>query len=147
MRLSTNKNKEEEDIMQTLQEFVAFTKGWEYIIAIVFLALFIGFWRMFTTEPLKKESVRVEEKAVARVRERRPSTVPGSVLATQPVLQNSYCWEVKHCTEENKAACPAHTNPNIPCWQAKAVANVGARVNNDCLGCQVYSTGLGAVSM
>ncbi len=32
--------------MHTLQEFIRFTKGWEYIIAIIAIFAFVGFWRL-----------------------------------------------------------------------------------------------------
>jgi hypothetical protein len=32
--------------MHTLQEFIRFTKGWEYIIAIAGILAFVGFWRL-----------------------------------------------------------------------------------------------------
>lgn len=32
--------------MQTLQEFIVYTKGWEYIIAIAFVFAFIAFWQV-----------------------------------------------------------------------------------------------------
>ncbi len=32
--------------MQTLQEFIVYTKGWEYIIAILFIFAFIAFWQV-----------------------------------------------------------------------------------------------------
>ncbi len=41
--------------MYTLQEFIRFTKGWEYIIAIIAVFAFIGFWRLVsgTSSPKK----------------------------------------------------------------------------------------------
>ncbi|MFC1872334.1 sulfate respiration complex protein HmcD [Chloroflexota bacterium] len=34
--------------METLQEFIRFTKGWEYIIAIVAIIVFTGFWSLLS---------------------------------------------------------------------------------------------------
>jgi len=34
--------------MQTLHEYMMATKAVEYVIAVVFLLLFIGFWRILT---------------------------------------------------------------------------------------------------
>ncbi len=31
--------------METLQEYLAYTKGWEYIITILFVAALIAYWR------------------------------------------------------------------------------------------------------
>ncbi len=32
--------------METLQEFIVYTKGWEYIITIIFVFAFIAFWEI-----------------------------------------------------------------------------------------------------
>ncbi|MHB1006783.1 MAG: sulfate respiration complex protein HmcD [Chloroflexota bacterium] len=32
--------------MQTLQEFIVYTKGWEYLIAIGFVLAFMVFWQI-----------------------------------------------------------------------------------------------------
>ena len=34
--------------MYTLQEFIRFTKGWEYVIAIVAVFVFVGFWKLLS---------------------------------------------------------------------------------------------------
>ena len=46
--------------MYTLQEFIRFTKGWEYIIAIVAIFVFIGFWKLLsgTSSPEKSRQVK-----------------------------------------------------------------------------------------
>ena len=41
--------------MYTLQEFIRFTKGWEYIIAIVAVFLFIAFWEVLAGTFFPKE--------------------------------------------------------------------------------------------
>ena len=35
--------------MHTLLEFLSITKGTEYIIAVIFLLIFIAFWKLFKT--------------------------------------------------------------------------------------------------
>ena len=42
--------------MHTLLEFLSFTKGIEYIIAIIFLLVFIAFLRLFNTNSTSKDS-------------------------------------------------------------------------------------------
>ncbi|MGE5620854.1 MAG: sulfate respiration complex protein HmcD [Sphingomonadaceae bacterium] len=32
--------------MQTLHEFLVYTKGWEYIITIIFVFCFIAYWQL-----------------------------------------------------------------------------------------------------
>ncbi len=51
--------------MYTLQEFIRFTKGWEYIIAIVAVFAFVGFWRLVSGTSSPKKG-RKEEDEVAR---------------------------------------------------------------------------------
>ncbi len=36
--------------MQTLNEFVMYVKGWEYIVAILFILAFIVFWQFLSGE-------------------------------------------------------------------------------------------------
>jgi len=42
--------------MHTLSEFLLMTKGTEYIIAIIFLLVFIVFWKLFNTKNTSKDS-------------------------------------------------------------------------------------------
>jgi hypothetical protein len=44
--------------MQTLQEFIRFTKGWEYIIAIIAILTFVGFWRLLAGSSAEEEEKR-----------------------------------------------------------------------------------------
>ena len=46
--------------MQTLHEYMMATKAVEYIIAVVFLAAFVGFWQLLT--PPKARSSDKKEK-------------------------------------------------------------------------------------
>ncbi|MBM2832487.1 MAG: hypothetical protein HW414_1539 [Dehalococcoidia bacterium] len=120
--------------MQTLQEFIEFTKGWEYVISIAFLALFIFFWRVFSTEPQARRTVPVGKTA--------PATAGGrhmSVAGASAYLQNSRCWEVKGCRVESRANCPAYRNPDVPCWQAKGAASTGVGLSSDCMGCHLFT--------
>ena len=61
--------------MHTLQEFIVYTKGWEYIIAIVFLFLFIGFWALLSAPTMERVVAKQEEKAPARSRRVRRAVV------------------------------------------------------------------------
>ena len=55
------------------------------------------------------------------------------------------CWEIKHCPQSMKNACPAFLHPDVACWQAKKVANGWKTVSKDCVGCQLYAAAAGAV--
>jgi hypothetical protein len=44
--------------MHTLQEFIRFTKGWEYIIAIIAIFAFIGFWRLLAGSSAEEKENR-----------------------------------------------------------------------------------------
>ncbi len=35
---------------ETLQEFLIYTKGWEYLITVAFVFAFIGFWKLMGRE-------------------------------------------------------------------------------------------------
>lgn len=52
--------------MQTLVEFVRFTKGWEYITAVAFILTFISFWRLLSRErAVSVESPFPKEEMIA----------------------------------------------------------------------------------
>jgi hypothetical protein len=50
--------------------------------------------------------------------------------------RNTGCWDVNHCTSEQKAKCPAYARKEIPCWQAFRQSNGVLREN--CIGCNVF---------
>jgi hypothetical protein len=51
-------------------------------------------------------------------------------------VHNTGCWDVKHCTPEQKAKCPAFASKEIPCWQVFRQANGALRER--CIGCNVF---------
>ncbi len=52
------------------------------------------------------------------------------------------CWDVKHCTPEKMAACPA-VKTDEPCWQVFRLEN--GDFDPDCLTCEVFLTAAGPV--
>lgn len=57
--------------METLQEFVRFTKGWEYLIAIGFIALWMVFWALLRpggTSEVRNPASKQAEAAPASVK-------------------------------------------------------------------------------
>jgi hypothetical protein len=49
---------------------------------------------------------------------------------------NTGCWDVKHCTPEQKAKCPAYAHKETPCWQFYRQKNGALR--EGCIGCDVF---------
>jgi len=49
------------------------------------------------------------------------------------------CWELKPCSEEEKASCPVIENSVVPCWTQKDSAC--AQKGEDCRTCVVYRFG------
>lgn len=62
---------------------------------------------------------------------RREAAAQGKSL----MVANSGCWDVHHCSEENKAKCPAYAHPEIPCWQNFRSQN--GELKESCIGCEV----------
>jgi len=55
-----------------------------------------------------------------------------------PVIASGYeaCWKVKNCPEDQRKACPAFQNPEVPCWQTfKATTGL---LKDTCLDCGVF---------
>ena len=52
------------------------------------------------------------------------------------LIRNTGCWDVKHCTSEQRAKCPAFAHQQIPCWQVFRQKNGALR--DGCIGCDVF---------
>lgn len=46
------------------------------------------------------------------------------------------CWGAKGCTAAMRAACAASHQPNVPCWQARTIAE--GRLPSECKGCDLH---------
>ena len=46
------------------------------------------------------------------------------------------CWEIRRCSEERRAACPAYQHNELPCWQIMRRAT--GRMPPACLDCHVF---------
>jgi hypothetical protein len=67
-----------------------------------------------------------------------PVESPSLVLQTSggPVaVAAAHCWDVKGCSEESKAACPAVKHPEQPCWLSWMQHNSQHRLKPQCLTC------------
>jgi hypothetical protein len=50
--------------------------------------------------------------------------------------QRPKCWEVRHCSPEMQAQCPAYQRPDLACWQVQR--QITGRLPERCLACQVF---------
>jgi hypothetical protein len=48
------------------------------------------------------------------------------------------CWQQRECTPEQRAACPAYLNSQIPCWQI--FRDKDGCLREACLKCDVFLT-------
>ena len=60
----------------------------------------------------------------------------GPAPLAQVLFTNTHCWDVKGCTEEMKAKCPAVARPELPCWLAIQMKTGHLRKN--CFTCDFY---------
>jgi len=79
--------------MQTLVEFVRFTKGWEYLTAVAFIVMFLSFWYLFSREWMLKV-----EKPIPRITSvplRRPLITfrRGGQFVSSGTFLNLKSWE------------------------------------------------------
>jgi hypothetical protein len=58
------------------------------------------------------------------------------ILAAGTRARNTGCWDVKHCTPEQKEKCLAYARKETPCWQVYRRENGALR--ESCLGCVVF---------
>ena len=61
-------------------------------------------------------------------------------LLAVPVLRpaNPGCWDIKHCSAEQRANCSAYAHPDTPCWQH--YREKGGSLQQRCLGCDIFQT-------
>ncbi len=50
--------------------------------------------------------------------------------------QLAHCWEVRGCTPEMRASCPAYQRNDLPCWQVMRLAT--GRLPERCFDCKVF---------
>lgn len=68
----------------------------------------------------KRWQVSAETKAFAGLKPRNPG-----------------CWDVKHCSAEQRATCHAYAHPDTPCWQIKR--NSQGLLQQECLVCKIFN--------
>jgi hypothetical protein len=52
-----------------------------------------------------------------------------------PAAEKTNCWEVKGCTREMRAECPAPKSL-LPCWQVNRASS--GHLREDCLTCKIF---------
>jgi hypothetical protein len=86
---------------------------------------------------LRRLDARWEAEAVTH---REQEQVPAELKALKTVDQP--CWEIKGCSEEKRAQCPACNAWDIPCWVARLRAT--GRLPAECHNCDLFSIGAAA---
>ncbi|MEZ4770980.1 MAG: hypothetical protein R2844_21500 [Caldilineales bacterium] len=86
---------------------------------------------------------REQRNAMEAATPAKPSDRPKPVgqRTTQPLVALSGigaqpCWAVKGCTDSMRAACAASHQPNVPCWQARTIAE--GRLPSECKACDLH---------
>ena len=64
------------------------------------------------------------------------ATIGGPAPLARVAYFATPCWDVKGCTEQAQAACPAHARPELPCWLANQMKT--GRLKETCAGCEIY---------
>jgi hypothetical protein len=82
-----------------------------------------------------------EEKTVVRSADKRQEVAPrASIGGPAPLAHVMYfetpCWDIKGCTEQAKAVCPAHARPELPCWLASQMKT--GHMKDKCFNCDIY---------
>ena len=98
---------------------------------------------------LKRLDSRWQAEAREERRAREATAATRQVAVPKPIGQRSPqfmvaldspgampCWMVKGCTEAMRTACAATHQPNVPCWQARTVAE--GPLPAECKGCDQH---------
>jgi len=62
----------------------------------------------------------------------RPAQQPGLMAAPAPKA----CWDIKGCSDGQRAQCAAPQRPDVPCWQARF--DVEGAIPEDCVKCDLF---------
>jgi hypothetical protein len=107
----------------------------ETLVIIAMFLLRIGVPLVFTLALgylLRRLDTRWEADALA---ERAGEEVPVELKALKTTEQP--CWEIKGCSEEQRATCPACEFWDLPCWVARLRAT--GRLPTECHNCGLFS--------
>jgi MerR family transcriptional regulator/heat shock protein HspR len=59
-----------------------------------------------------------------------------SIAGIKSLFSMIPCWQIIHCTEEDRKNCQAYAESKKPCWTYKHINNLCASI--DCVNCEVY---------
>lgn len=126
-------------MFNTEQELLAQIKGWEYIIAISFLVLFILFWWMLSRERKRRRLARATPMLLQK-NHQRPVASTGESAYPRYVSRIQPCWEARQCPPEARERCPGYVLSPLPCWVARGL--VSEKRSELCTTCPVYLQGM-----
>lgn len=102
--------------------------------------------RAQATEPVAAQPQPQKPRTVVRVPGAQPQLpwVPPPAVDKRPAPQAGLlaapaaqpCWNVKGCSESQRAQCAAPGHPEVPCWQARFDAE-GA-IPEACVKCDIF---------
>ena len=105
----------------TMQELMAQIKGWEYMIAIVFVILFITMWGMLGRERrVPREQMRAEVVS---------ATKSGQTLRST------------QAATESREQCSEYATGSLPCWVTRSW--IEGEATGMCDACDVREEGIG----
>mgnify|MGYP001574442675 CR=1 FL=1 len=122
--------------MNTAQELMAQIKGWEYMIAVLFLSLFIWFWRELGRERRRRRQLQPAPPLIRSLSERHQAT-KGYTLRTSLGPRAQPCWEARQCSPQTRERCPGYALSPLPCWVARSL--VEGKRWEPCATCPVYT--------
>lgn len=132
--------------MNTLQQFIAFTKGWEYIIAIAFLGSFLLFWTLWKRDRPERKTKALRPSAALYDMASAPLFgMAGQVFQTG-MGASKPCWDILGCPAETRGMCPAYAQGTTPCWQTKMTAGA-SQMDQACLHCPVHIQATGRTGL
>lgn len=50
----------------------------------------------------------------------------------QIAISQEPCWELRHCSPEKRASCPAYARPDEPCWEVRSANGHLPQMCRDC---------------
>ncbi len=123
----------------TEQEMLAQIKGWEYIIAVFFLSLFLVFWMLLSRERRRRRSA-LRRNTVSALRQVRHQEPPVGI--TCPVCQPSAKLSRKtwQTIAKSKEDCSSYSRNALPCWIVRGLVQDDMEV--PCASCEAYVRGM-----
>jgi len=96
----------------------------------VAITIAVGYW-------LRRLDDRWQAEALARQAETAVASQPSEPVIEMFRVIDRNCCDYNNCPEEKYECCPAHQNPDVPCWMARYRAE--GRLPAKCYRCQLFS--------